>query len=263
MWSRFGRIGSLCALAVAAAAQTPPATVAVPGGEFIFRQMNRWRESFGPERVEIGSLGQFYVQERKVAMRPFRIGRTEVTNAGYKRFLDATGYAPKFAEGFLKHWSNGAYPAGLGDHPVTWVDMEDARAYCAWAGGALPTEEQWQMAAQGTDGRLFPWGNDPDPSKANVRSEGARPVGSYPQGASPYGALDMVGNVWEWTDSKQDDGRHWFSYLRGGAWYQAGTSVWYTEGGLMTNNQRLHFWWHSPGLNRAATIGFRCAGGER
>ena len=118
------------------------------------------------------------------------------------------------------------------------------------------------MAAQGADGRLYPWGNEPDASKANVRSEGTRPVGSYPQGASPYGVLDLVGNVWEWTDSKQDDGRHWFSYLRGGSWYQALTSVWYPESGLITNNQRLHFWWQSPGLDRTATIGFRCVASD-
>jgi formylglycine-generating enzyme required for sulfatase activity len=236
----------------------PAGMVSVPGGEFHFQQFNRWREGVNTERLEMGPLSQLYVTEKTVTLRPFFIDKTEVTNAQYKQFLDAAGYRPKFPDNFLKHWSGSSYPEGQAGHPVVWVDLADAQAYCGWAGKRLPTEEQWQMAAQGTDGRLYPWGNAPDLSKANVMSNGSRPVGSYPQGASPYGCLDMVGNVWEWTDSKEDDGRHWLSYLRGGAWFQPRSSVWFTESGLLTNNQRLKFWWDAPGLNRASTIGFRC-----
>jgi gamma-glutamyl hercynylcysteine S-oxide synthase len=253
MWLRFVLIVSgLCA-------QKPVDWVPVSGGEFRFHQENRWRESLRIDRLIIGPIGQAYVIDRTVKVAPYRIGRTEVTNAQYKRFIDASGYRPKFDENYLRHWKGASPPAALAEHPVVWVDLDDAQAYCKWSGGDLPTEEQWQLAAQGMSRRLYPWGNDPDPEKANVRSSGTKAVGSYPAGASPYGALDMVGNVWEWTDSKQDDGRHWFSYLRGGAWFQALTSVWYPESGLVTNEQRLHFWWQSPGLNRTSTTGFRCA----
>lgn len=253
-------LARLLIVAGAACAQpVPPAEMTlVPGGEFHFLQANRWREGLSLERMAMDPIGQAYVTEKTVTLKPFFIDRTEVTNAQFKKFLGATGYQPRFKDNFLRHWKNGTYPEGEGEFPVIWVDLDDAKAFAVWAGKALPTEEQWQMAAQGTDGRLYPWGNEYDISRANVMADGPRPVGSYPNGASPYGNLDMVGNVWEWTDSKEDDGNHWFSYIRGGSWFQPVSSVWYTESGLLTNYQRLKFWWFSPGLNRSATIGFRC-----
>ena len=236
----------------------PEGMVYVPGGQFFFQTFNRWREGLNNERFEMGPIGQWYVTEKAVQIEPFFIDRTEVTNAQFKKFLDATGYTPRFNDNFLRHWKDGTYPKGQAEYPVVWVDLEDAKAYAAWAGKQIPTEEQWQMAAQGSDSRIYPWGNLYDLTRANVRSNGPQKVGLFPKGASPYGCLDMVGNVWEWTDSKQDDGRHWFSYLRGGSWFQPISSTWYIESGLITNNQRLKFWWLSPGLNRGETIGFRC-----
>jgi formylglycine-generating enzyme required for sulfatase activity len=232
--------------------------VYVPGGEFQFLVYNRWREGLNNEQFEMGPLGQWYVTEKVVNLKPYFIDKTEVTNAQFKKFLDASGYKPEYDNNFLKHWKGGTYPSGQADHPVIWVDLEDAKAYARWAGKEIPTEAQWQMAAQGRDGRLYPWGNEYDLKKANVRTNGPRKVTDLEEGASPYGCLNMVGNVWEWTDSKHDDGRHWFSYLRGGSWYQPVKSTWYTESGLFTNFQRLKYWWLSPGLNRNETIGFRC-----
>ena len=159
---------------------------------------------------------------------------------------------------FLKHWKNGKIPKGKENYPVVYVDYWDAKAYAEWAGKKLPTEAQWQYAAQGTDGRIFPWGDKWDPKKANVNSNGTKPVGSYPEGASPFGVLDMAGNVAEMTDSFQDDGWHWFSYIRGGSWFQSFASLWYMENGVVTNRQRLKFWWLNPGFNRSSAIGFRC-----
>ena len=237
---------------------SPEGMVYIPGGEFHFLVYNRWREGLNNEKFEMGPLGQWYITEKVAHLRPYFIDKTEVTNAMFKKFLNATGYRPVHDDNFLKHWEGDIFTKDQADLPVVWVDLEDAKRYARWAGKKIPTEEQWQLAAQGKDGRLYPWGNEYDLSKANVRSQGARDVSSFKEGASPYGCLNMVGNVWEWTDSKHDDGRHWFSYLRGGSWFQPVKSTWYTESGLFTNHQRLKFWWLSPGLNRSETIGFRC-----
>ena len=237
---------------------TPEGMTYIQGGEFHFLVYNRWREGLNNEQFEMGPLGQWYVTENVVQLKSYFIDKTEVSNAQFKEFLDATGYKPRYDNNFLKHWEDGVYSKEQANQPVVWVDFEDAKAYAHWAGKEIPTEEQWQLAAQGKDGRLYPWGNTYDLSKANVRSKGPQDVSSHNEGASPYGCLNMVGNVWEWTDSKSDDGRHWYSYLRGGSWFQPVNSTWYTESGLFTNYQRLKFWWLSPGLNRNQTIGFRC-----
>ena len=92
----------------------------------------------------------------------FYMDKYPVTNALYKRFLDASGYKPRDDYNFLKDWKDGTYPAGWDRKPVTWVSLEDARAYAAWANKRLPHEWEWQYAAQGTNGRLYPWGNQPD-----------------------------------------------------------------------------------------------------
>lgn len=120
----------------------------------------------------------------------FWISRTEVTAGQYLAFANATGREVKTPP----KWSD--------QHPITYVSWADADAYCTWAGGQLPTEAQWEKAARGEDGRLWPWGNAYDRSFAHVGpgvKPEPKPVGSYPQGASPYGALDMTGNVSEWV----------------------------------------------------------------
>jgi formylglycine-generating enzyme required for sulfatase activity len=181
-----------------------------------------------------------------------------VTNRQFKVFLEQSGYQPKWPRNFLRHWFNRSFPEEKGRHPVVWVSMQDAEAYARWAGKRLPTEAEWQRAAQGKDGRIWPWGNLYDAGKANMDSEGTKPVGSYPEGASPDGCFDMVGNVWEWTDSLASDGYHYFSWLRGGSYYHAKASRWYMQGGPVTNLQRTKFWHMTPALNRCATLGFRC-----
>jgi formylglycine-generating enzyme required for sulfatase activity len=230
----------------------------IEGTKFHYVQQNRMREGLELKPFHEGPIGDAYIDEYWIDLEDFYIDKYEVTNRQFKKFLDATGYKPKWTKNFLKHWKNNTYPEGKGDHPVVYVDFNDAKAYAAWAGKALPSEAQWQYAAQGLEYFTFPWGGEWDPTKANVNTEGTKPVGSYPEGASPFGVMDMVGNVAEMTDSFQDDGWHWFSYLRGGSWFQSYGSLWYTENGLMTNTQRLKFWWLNPGFNRSPTIGFRC-----
>lgn len=232
--------------------------VFVKGSRFHYLQQNRWREGLELNKFEEGPIGDAYVENYMVDLKDFYIDKTEVTNKQFKNFIDESGYQPKHNHNFLKHWEDNTYPRGEGNYPVVYVDYWDAKSYAEWAGKKLPTEEEWQYAAQGSDGRLFPWGDKWDSKKANVGTTGAKEVGSYPKGVSPFGALDMTGNVSEMTDSFHDDGMHWFSYLRGGSWFQSYHSLWYAENGLLTNNQRLKFWWLNPGFNRSETVGFRC-----
>jgi formylglycine-generating enzyme required for sulfatase activity len=141
---------------------------------------------------------------RTVTLRNFFIDRTEVTNADYKKFVDATGHKPP------PNWGNGSYPEGKDNYPVTSVTWDDAAEYAAWAGKRLPTEAEWEAAARGTEGRIYPWGNQwqadfsniglsPKNLKASQYADDIKPVGEFPQGASAAGALDLIGNVWEWT----------------------------------------------------------------
>ncbi len=212
------------------------------------------------EKLEFVGIGPINARRETKIVTPhsFYIDKTEVTNEQYSIFLDETGYRPRWPRNFLKHWQDGRYPKGQARHPVVWVSIEDARAFAVWAGKRLPTEEEWQMAAQGPDGRKYPWGNLFDGEKANMDSQGTRAAGSYPAGASPYGCLDMAGNVWEWTAPVHNDGYHNYSWLRGGSFYLARGSFWYIQSGPVTSYQRVHFLHFTPAYNRCATVGFRC-----
>jgi formylglycine-generating enzyme required for sulfatase activity len=146
-------------------------------------------------------------EEHSVNLQGFWISETPVTNDDFKRFVDEKKYQPKYWE----------YEPGKADHPAVNVTWYDAVEYAKWAGGKLPSEAQWEKAARGTDGRKYPWGNEFDSKKCNTWEsgiDGTTPVGTYPDGASPYGVLDMAGNVWEWT-SKSDNNLY---FLRGGSW---------------------------------------------
>jgi serine/threonine-protein kinase len=134
----------------------------------------------------------------KVTVKSFFIDIYEVPCEEYEKFVKATGHkAPP-------NWVNGGCPPGQGRKPVAGVDWYDANAYAAWAKKRLPTEEEWEFAARGTDGRKYPWGNEWRANAANAGDTSAGQfvdVGNYPDGKSPFGAMDMVGNAWEWTAS--------------------------------------------------------------
>ena len=204
----------------------------------------------------------FQVQRfsRRVTFPRFALDETPVTNAQYARFLQAAGYRPRHQENFLKHWRDGRPPAGREDHPVVYVDLDDARTYASWAGKRLPTEEEWQYAAQGTDGRTYPWGEQLEPGRCNGgESGGTTPVKAFPAGRSPFGCYDMCGNVWHWTESRCSDGHTRFCIIRGGAFFTANGSNWYADGGPRPANFAAKFLLMWPGLDRCGTIGFRCA----
>ena len=173
--------------------------VLIPAGEFI---MGTNRTDPDNTHLKIGTVKPLYKDQRpehKVDLDAFYIDQYEVTNSEYKQFIDATQY-PELPG----HWEEGAFPEGEKDLPVTNVTWGEALAYALWAGKRLPTEAQWEKAARGTEGRLFPWGEEYQKGWANVGVDGAKalvPGGSYPKDVSPYQVFDMAGNVMEWTES--------------------------------------------------------------
>ncbi|MCB1129074.1 MAG: SUMF1/EgtB/PvdO family nonheme iron enzyme, partial [Verrucomicrobiae bacterium] len=151
-------------------------------------------------------------------------------------------------------------PAGLEEHPVVWVGLEDARAYARWTGKRLPTGEEWQFAAQGNDGRVYPWGDSMEADRCNAGGNGGTtPVTRYPNGRSPFGCYDLCGNTWEWTETEHSDGRTRFCFIRGGSFFQAAGSDWYLDGGPRPAAFAVKMLLAWPGLDRCATVGFRCA----
>jgi formylglycine-generating enzyme required for sulfatase activity len=135
---------------------------------------------------------------RELHVPGFHIDRTEVTRAAYRRCMAAGACTPPASPCAGSSWNT----PSLARHPITCVDWNQARAFCAWRGARLPTEAEWEKAARGTDGRTYPWGkHEPTCDIAVHAACGAVPhaVGSRPAGASPYGALDMAGNVSEWV----------------------------------------------------------------
>jgi formylglycine-generating enzyme required for sulfatase activity len=193
-----------------------------------------------------------------VTLEAFEIDMFEVTNADFARFVEETGYQTEAEKAGELGWR--AYAEGKDNYPVVKVTWNDADAYCQWAGKHLPTEVEWEKAARGEEGFIYPWGNEWDPAKVNAKESGFRgtvAVGSFAEGASPYGVFDMAGNVWEWmadwyqpypdsTYQSEYFGEK-FKVTRGGGWFQ--------EANLVTAS------------NRSATdpsaanddLGFRCA----
>lgn len=158
-----------------------------------------------------------------VTTQAYLIDKHPVTNEQFERFVSATGH-------HATDWRN-HFKAGKENHPVVMVSWEDAMAYARWADKRLPTEAEWEKAARGTDGRKYAWGNRWDPKRLNSLESGpstTTPVGAYPEGASPYGVLDCLGNVWEWTadlyraypnsEFTTDKYRENLRVFRGGSW---------------------------------------------
>lgn len=184
--------------------------------------------------------------------------RYPVTNNQFYEFLQGTGYKPEDTVNFLRNWSDGKYPRGERNHPVVFVSYEDAKAYAKWAGKRLPSEAEWQFAAQGSTKRLYPWGNEMDPAKCNTGRNELTPVNQFPGGASPFGVMDMIGNVWQLTNDVYDNGSYRFIIIRGGSYYDPTSSWWYVRGGPQPLNRTQMLLRVSQGFERNATVGFRC-----
>jgi formylglycine-generating enzyme required for sulfatase activity len=204
--------------------------VRIPAGEFIIGS-ERWPEE-GGEAIAAKLDHDYYIAVH------------EVTNAQYKRFVEATGHrAPDTHDEAGQPepvWKGGSFPADQADHPVTGVNWEDAEAYCKWAGLRLPSEPEWEKAARGTDGRTWPWGNEFGENRCRSavgERGGTGQVYEHPEGRSPWGLFAMAGNVREWCVDWYNGAADYEGYrkgdlsprlqgadlkaLRGGGWYGA------------------------------------------
>jgi formylglycine-generating enzyme required for sulfatase activity len=246
------------------ATDAPEGMVKIPQGEFLFKISGIEVEGFNDIGVDVqypweDTPRRFH--EHRMQIKSFYIDKYPVTNAEFKKFLDSSHYHPKDDLNFLREWKGGSYPAGWENKPVTWVSQEDARAYASWAGKRLPHEWEWQYAAQGTDDRLYPWGNAwndgavPVPDKSRTM-RGPDAVDAHPTGASPFGVMDMVGNVWQWTEEFVDEHTRG-GILRGGSYYQPQGTIWYFPQAYKLN-EHGKLLLTSPSMDRSGGVGFRC-----
>jgi iron(II)-dependent oxidoreductase len=246
------------------ATAAPDGMVKVPQADFLFKVAGIEIEGYDAVGIDVqypweDSARRFH--EHSMEIKPFYIDKYPVTNDQFKKFLDSSHYHPKDDLNFLRDWKEGVYPAGWGNKPVTWVSQEDARAYANWAGKRLPHEWEWQYAAQGGDGRLYPWGNEWDDSAVPVPDKsrtirGPDAVDGHPKGASPFGVMDMVGNVWQWTEGFTDEHTRG-GVLRGGSYYQPQGSIWYFPQAYKLN-EHGKLLLTSPSMDRSGGVGFRC-----
>lgn len=258
------------------------AMVLIPAGPFFAGSTPEEREqAYADYRASAGSdaafRGRWFDREedrKRLELPAFRIDLTPVTNAAYAEFVRDTRAPAPFVDaatwkkqGFTQdydsevvrfNWAGGAPPSGRADHPVVLVTWDQAAAYCQWRGAVvgearrLPTHLEFEKASRGELGYLYPWGNDWDPSKLNNQQTGpddTMPVGSFADGASPFGVLDAAGNVFHWTStpwtrSKRDDD------------FTVKGSAWDDYAGVGRGAQQ-----HGrPRSIRSAIVGFRCAG---
>jgi iron(II)-dependent oxidoreductase len=247
-----------------AAREAPAGMITIPAAEFDFAVHGVEIEGATWEGLDVQypwESGARRSHRGRVRIGAFHIDRYPVTNAQFKEFLDASHYRPRDDHNFLRHWERGAPRRGWENKPVTWVSIEDARAYARWAGKRLPHEWEWQYAAQGNDGRRFPWGNEwnaaavPTPSTAR-EMPAPDDVDAHPAGASPFGVMDLVGNVWQWTDEFVDAHTR-AAILRGGTNYQPQTSHWYFPQAYRLD-QHGKYLLMAPCKDRSGGIGFRC-----
>jgi gamma-glutamyl hercynylcysteine S-oxide synthase len=243
----------------------PEGMIKIPGGSFLFKVSGIEIEGLDDMGVDVqypweDSPRRFH--QHLMQIKSFYIDKYPVTNAQFKKFLNATHYHPKDDLNFLRDWKDGTYPQGLESQPVTWVSLEDARAYARWDGKRLPHEWEWQYAAQGTDGRLYPWGNEwddnavPAPDKSRAM-RGPDRVDAHPKGTSPFGVMDMIGNVWQWTEEFIDEHTRG-GIVRGGSYYQPQGSIWYFPQAYKLN-EHGKLLLMSSSMDRSGGVGFRCA----
>jgi formylglycine-generating enzyme required for sulfatase activity len=199
----------------------------VPPGRRSFESVFRLRECGTYVRADhlnqdFPDQEQQRSSQRELDIDGLAIDELPVSNAEFQRFVLSTGYVPKVAHRFLDHWADGGPPPGQADWPVTYLDLDDARMYAAWAGKRLPTEDEWQVGVS--------------------------------EGYALYGRR----RAWEWTESEHSDGHNRFVIVKGGSDLVLGGSGWYAEGGPLGPERSAKFMLFAPGVDRCSTVGFRC-----
>lgn len=257
------------------ASEPPPeGMVLVPSGYF---NMGTDLEDTDSHALSLGLDKPWYADEtpeRHIKLNDFYIDRFEVTNRLYYIFCQATGRKPP------RHWGGMKYPEGQDSLPVTGVSFFDAAAYAQWSGKRLPYEKEWEKAARGEHGLVYPWGNRFDVAKANVSASsrvkagrGLMPVGSFPEGASPYEAQDMIGNVWEWvwsyylpypeSEYKSELYEKKFVVVRGLSYLSVGHFPKKEYRKVVALKARASYREKLSPLSRKIDVGFRCAKTKR
>ncbi len=224
-----------------------PDMILVPGTEFTFDVSTG--EDFIPY-PEVSGIS--------TKVDSFLIDKYPVTNAQYYEFLQSSGYRTTDTVRYLRHWERGIYKQGQERYPVVYISHEDMKAYARWAGKRLPTQAEWQLAAQGTDNRKWPWGNEFHGTLCNNAFGKTTPVNAFSKGMSPYGVMDLVGNVWQMTNDLYFNGSNYFTVIRGGSFYKPDSSWWYIQGGPQALDKTQIMLMVSQGYDRNATVGFRC-----
>lgn len=246
----------------------PAGMVKIPSGKFVFKTSHG--DEFIPYPVN---------EKTEWAMNQFFIDQFPVTNAQFKKFILATHYSPTDTANFLKHWKNGSPRKGEENFPVVYVSYEDAQAYAAWSGKRLPTEIEWQYAAQTSSLNEWPWKQVKavtrketfvtetltvstiegiDPKHCNLGDGKVYEVGKYKAGANPFGLMDLTGCVWQLTNDMYESGSYRYVIMKGGSYFKPSSSWWYVQGGPRELHYQQFLLRVSPGFERNATVGFRC-----
>jgi len=241
----------------------------IPAGSFTFK------ESHGDEFISypMQDVGKTF------NMPSFLMDEFPVTNKEYYQFMISTHYKPADTVNFLKHWTNGRPSKGIENKPVVYISYEDARAYATWAGKRLPSEIEWQNAAQTSALNEWPWEQKKpvtrreenvnetltvvhiegiDSIHSNLGNGILPDVGSYPNGKNPNGLQDLVGTVWQLTNDEYINGSYRYIIMKGGSYFKPSGSWWYVQSGPRELHHRQYLLRISPGFERNATVGFRC-----
>jgi formylglycine-generating enzyme required for sulfatase activity len=247
----------------------PAGMVLIPEGSF------RFKSTHGDDFIPYPKQDEETISE----MPSFYMDKFPVTNAQWAVFIKVSGYRPTDTVNYLKHWINGKIPAGLEKYPVVNLSFEDAIAYASWAGKRLPTEIEWQYAAQTKAGNEWPWKQltpvkrkeeiitqtltvssieGIDSSLCNTGNGSLYPVGKYSKGANAYGLQDLTGCVWQFTNDLYQCGNYQYIMMKGGSYFKPSSSWWYVQSGPRELHYRQFLLRVSQGFERNATVGFRC-----
>ncbi|MBS1508223.1 MAG: SUMF1/EgtB/PvdO family nonheme iron enzyme [Bacteroidetes bacterium] len=251
----------------------PKGMVKIPAGKFTYHSTH------GDEFIPYPSASEGKIVE----FSSFLMDKFPVTNRQFLTFLKESHYQPSDTSNFLKHWKGKTYPQGEEDFPVVYISYEDAQAYARWAGKRLPTEVEWQYAAQTNQYNEWPWKQAKpvtrkeevitetltvfslegiDPRMCNLGNGKPEKVGSHPKGANPFGLEDLVGSVWQLTNDVYESGSYRYIMMKGGSYFKPGSSWWYVQGGPRELHYKQYLLRVSPGFERNATVGFRCVKDE-